>query len=126
MTPTQQALLDEVIATVKVIPHYCYATAQQVVLHSPKGMTVRYHEGIFGRLHSHGCGGHAHAWNTVNGKIIDLTMKGKEPVLIPKNCYYLYKSKFSLSKKEWLEAFLDRQVYDWFGNPLEYGEVWHD
>ena len=53
-----------------VIPHYCFVNAQRVALvPSNHGYEMLYHEGFFhapqGRM--------KHAWNTLNGKLVDVS-----------------------------------------------------
>jgi len=124
LTKKGRQFLDEILSEVEVIPHYCYVTAQRVALTSDRaqGIRIRYHEGTFGRLHD-GIR-RAHAWNTINGEIIDLTMKGNSPVVVPQDCYYLYESKFSLTRKEVVKRLLARQsIFDWFGDAQAYGHT---
>jgi hypothetical protein len=66
LTKRETAIFDDVLAQVTPERRRCYVNAQRATLYG-EGKTL-YHEGMFG-------GRLAHAWNSFNGKIIDISSR---------------------------------------------------
>ena len=71
LTKRETAILHKVLAQVTPERCRCYENAQRATLYSEGKML--YHEGTFG-------GRFAHAWNSINGKIIDISSRNASVV----------------------------------------------
>ena len=80
LTKRETAILHKVLAQVTPERCRCYVNAQRASLYSEGKML--YHEGTFG-------GRLAHAWNSINGKIIDIS--SRNAIVVSQNAYYLLK-----------------------------------
>lgn len=92
---------------------YCWLNAQRATLSDGK---LLYHEGILlgPQLHSGPDGKFRHAWNSINGKVVDFSLRvdyGQQHRLANH-----YKAERTFTKKEVVDAFLARGM-EWFWMP---------
>ena len=110
LTKRETAILQKVLAQVTPERYRCYENAQRASLYSEGKML--YHEGTFG-------GRLAHAWNSINGKIIDIS--SRNAIVVSQKAYRLFVShgtytsgrsgaQFGFQKSRCME--LDRRA-DW-------------
>jgi hypothetical protein len=83
LTKRETAIFHDVLA------RRCYVNAQRATLYSEGKML--YHEGPFG-------GRLAHAWNSINGKIIDIS--SRNAIVVSQNAYYLFVSHRTYTSEE--------------------------
>ena len=109
LTKREKAILHKVLAQVTPERWRCYMNAQRAALYS-KGKML-YHEGTFG-------GRLAHAWNSINGKIIDIS--SRPPIVVPKKAYYLYASHGTYASQEVVRnsVFKNHGAWNWIGEPM--------
>lgn len=83
--------------------------AQRATLYSEGKML--YHEGTFG-------GRLAHAWNSINGKIIDIS--SSTTIVVPPKAYYLYASHEIYTSEEVVRnsVFKNHGAWNWIGEPI--------
>ena len=116
LTKKELKVVKHLFKSVRVDKHYCHATAQRVMLafsaEDFPGVDLRYCEGTFdpdGRKM-------AHAWNTINGKLLDFSFDGLGPI-IESSCYYLYAAKHTYTQQEVLDNLLANKLwFTWFAD----------
>jgi hypothetical protein len=90
LTKRETAILHKVLAQVTPEQCRCYVNAQRATLYSEGKML--YYEGTFGRRL-------AHAWNSINGKIIDIS--SRDTIVVSQKAYYLFVSTGLTRPKKW-------------------------
>src|SRR6266550_8902391 len=98
--------LRKILTQVPAVDRRCFVNAQRVTMYAESGEFL-YHEGTM-------CGG-AHAWNTINGKIIDIS--NDYATVIPKEAYHLYEVKRTYTANEVLKELTDRGCFSWLSDP---------
>jgi hypothetical protein len=109
LTKRETAILHKVLAQVTPERCRCYVNAQRASLYSEGKML--YHEGTFG-------GRLAHAWNSINGKIIDIS--SRNAIVVSQNAYYLFVSHGTYTSEEVVRnsVFKNHGVWNWIGEPI--------
>lgn len=109
LTKRETAILHKVLAQVTPERCRCYVNAQRASLYSEGKML--YHEGTFG-------GRLAHAWNSINGKIIDIS--SRNAIVVSQNAYYLFVSHGTYTPEEVVRnsVFKNHGVWNWIGEPI--------
>ena len=109
LTKRETAILHKVLAQVTPERCRCYVNAQRASLYSEGKML--YHEGTFG-------GRLAHAWNSINGKIIDIS--SRNAIVVSQNAYYLFESHGTYTPEEVVRnsVFKNHGVWNWIGEPI--------
>jgi hypothetical protein len=109
LTKRETAILHKVLAQVTPERCRCYENAQRATLCSEGKML--YHEGTFG-------GRLAHAWNSINGKIIDIS--SRNAIVVPQKAYRLFVSHGTYTSEEVARnsVFKNHGVWNWIGEPI--------
>jgi hypothetical protein len=109
LTKRETAILHKVLAQVTPERCRCYENSQRATLCSEGKML--YHEGTFG-------GRLAHAWNSINGKIIDIS--SRDAIVVPQKAYYLFVSHGTYTSEEVVRnsVFKNHEVWNWIGEPI--------
>jgi hypothetical protein len=109
LTKRETAILHKVLAQVTPEQCRCYENAQRATLYS-KGKML-YHEGTFG-------GRLAHTWNSINGKIIDIS--SRNAIVVPKKAYYLFVSHGTYTSEEVAHNSVSKNHWEWnwIGEPI--------
>jgi hypothetical protein len=109
LTKRETAILHKVLAQVTPEQCRCYVNAQRATLYSEGKML--YHEGTFG-------GRLAHAWNSINGKILDIS--SRDTIVVSQKAYYLFVSHGTYTSEEVVRnsVFKNHGVWNWIGEPI--------
>ena len=109
LTKRETAILHKVLAQVTPEQCRCYVNAQRATLYSEGKML--YYEGTFG-------GRLAHAWNSINGKIIDIS--SRDTIVVSQKAYYLFVSHGTCTSEEVVRnsVFKNHGVWNWIGEPI--------
>jgi hypothetical protein len=112
LTKTETELVIRVAKEFKVERHYCFVNAQRMTLYSDGRFL--YHEGTFGVTCM------AHAWNTINGKIIDVSCS--LGAVIREDCYSLYKAVGTFTVNDVVaNSIKNRLMWNWILEPETLG-----
>ena len=99
------------------IPHYCHVMAQRACLHGDG--IVLYHEGTF----APGCRDLAHAWNSVDGRIIDLSCDGL-PMIVSAVCCSLYIPRYTYTSLDIsMHTATNGGQFIWINDPSTLGHL---
>jgi hypothetical protein len=111
LTKLEKEILDNVLAQVTPERARCYVNAQRATLYSDGKLL--YHEGTFN-------GRFAHAWNSINGKIIDISSSIASVIVVPKEAYALYAGCRTCTVNEVMQnaTVKNHGAWDWIGEPV--------
>jgi hypothetical protein len=117
LTKKELAIVRRVGKRIKTERGACFTNAQRLVHYSYDGNGILYHEGSL-RLPGRTL---AHAWNSINGKLIDVSHSFQQ--IVDPELYHLYECKVTCTKDQILAEFIERYCWHWMGDSTEYGEL---
>jgi hypothetical protein len=118
-TKKELRLLGKWVKELEFVGHGCYANSQKMT--SLSDDVLLYHEGFIAR--GDGNGAKAHAWNSWNGRLIDVAFNN---VVVELEFYdSLYHTKLTANRHEIYENFAKHDMcWMWIGDPESYGEIY--
>lgn len=114
MTKDELRIIKQAAKDMEILRHRCYVNAQRLAMYC-EGDEILYHEGTFG-----GC--LAHAWNSINGKLLDIS-SGVEQI-VPSECYHMYVPHGTYTKRDIVANNIKNGTqWNWLGDPETMGEM---
>ncbi len=117
LTKKELAIVRRVGKRIKTERGACFANAQRLVHYSDDGDGILYHEGSL-RLQGRTL---AHAWNSINGKLIDVSHPFQQ--IVDPELYPAYEPKLTATKTQIMAMFLADYCWHWMGDCIQYGKL---
>lgn len=114
LTKSELKIVKQAARRIKTERHYCHVNSQRMAYHCESG-DILYHEGTFN-------GNMAHAWNSINGKLIDIS--GSFEQIVEPECYHLFVAHGTYTRDDIFEKLTKVKFeWSWFGDPQTMGNL---